>query len=233
MSTGKNTDNNFYKPQKATFYDLVRELSWVGLIIGLPTLCMGYLENGLNINNYHIVNANITAYLHADFYLGDKIYSCDILTDNDANSHKYNNYKYPIGSHIKLFYDFNTGYCRTEKFVNNLAIVGIVFLCLAFCSRLIFCYLHDKNNEHDESESQLNLHSYTELHSQSNTIDKNSVEYIYNSSVSIPETTQITINPSFIQPYGYNYIPKKTNNVILINKQANELYTFDEDNLQL
>jgi len=41
-------------------------------IIGIPMMSMGYLDN-MNANNYIIVHANITEYMHAQFYLKNKI----------------------------------------------------------------------------------------------------------------------------------------------------------------
>ena len=149
------------------------------LIIGIPMVSMGYLD-GMNANNYMIVHANITEYMHAQFYLKDKIAECHILTGNNVQTHQYYEYRYPIGSTIKLFYDFNTKMCRTEKFVTNLAIAGLFFFILSILLCTIACY-YDPITFYDGEENQ----TYTNV----NTTDK-----------SINDSTRKSINDSTNKP---------------------------------
>ena len=154
-------------------------------IIGIPMMSMGYLDN-MNANNYIIVHANITEYMHAQFYLKNKIAECHILTENNEKTHQYYEYKYPIGSTIKLFYDFNTKICRTEKFVTNLAIAGLFFFILSILVCTIGCYADVNASYEMNNNEQKQNQTYTNI----NTINDTDIEN-QNTKQNIPSAPPI------------------------------------------
>ena len=143
MSEYQIVNNNEIKNK---IIDLTRDLhitAWIFFIIGLPTFCMGYNDfTGINLNRYIKVNGKIDNIYHAIFTYNNVEQDCKFLiaepcgvTDNACDN--YGKLNYPIGSNITLYYDTQTAYCRTERFVNNLFIVGTVFLSL---SLILWCY---------------------------------------------------------------------------------------------
>lgn len=119
-------------------------LGILSFIIGLPTFCMGY-SNEININRYVKVDGTVSSSFHANFIFKNIKSDCRFLTGQycgltDKACNNYALYNYPIGQNLTLYYDISTGYCRTENFVNNLFIVGTVFLSI-FLMTLVICEL--------------------------------------------------------------------------------------------
>ena len=117
--------------------------SIVFFIIGLPILCMGYLNGKppLNLANYVKVKGTILSSNMASFNHKNNILTCRYLTEFDDSCissytcRKKREFYYPIGSNTTLLYLPSSGYCRTKQFTNNLAYIGSSFLglCILFC----------------------------------------------------------------------------------------------------
>jgi len=117
-------------------------LNIIFLIIGLPMFCMGYVDGGPNINRYIKVDATITGTYHAVFSYNNIKADCRFLTGENCGltseaCSNYAKFHYPIGKNLTLFYDTSIGYCRTEEFVNNLFIAGLVFLSAILLSCIV------------------------------------------------------------------------------------------------
>ena len=105
----------------------------------------------ININRYIKTYSYINDLYHAEFTYKNVKLNCRILTGTycgltEIACDNYAKINYPIGSNITLYYDMITGYCRPESFVNNLFIVGIVFLSLSFISLCRSNFLFHKYN---------------------------------------------------------------------------------------
>ncbi len=142
--------NSTFKENMKNIIILLLNFSVIALIIGLPTLCMGYNENiGININRYIKVNGHIISPFHAIFKNKNTLLNCRFLTSipcglTTTACNNYARIHYPIGSNITLFYDSTIGICRTTQFVNNLFYVGCTFLLLSILFKIIATYLVNK-----------------------------------------------------------------------------------------
>lgn len=142
MPVGNENDDDIEMPAKLYCCSILF------FIIGLPMFCMGYIKSNpsLNLAGYIHVSAVIKTPYTASFYYNSNKMECRYLTEfdgsclSDYTCKTYREYYYPINSNVSLLYLPSSGYCRTEKFVNNLAIAGIVFLgltmlcCIGMCT---------------------------------------------------------------------------------------------------
>ena len=154
MSNQEDTAQTHKDDIPLTFYCI----SILFFIIGLPMFCMGNFKgtSNYNIAGYVKVHGTFKTPYSASFHYQNNSLSCRYLTEFDSSCmseytcRKYREYYYPIGSNADLLYLPSSGYCRTEKFTNNLAIAGIAFLglCILSCAGMCISFRYCPNNDY-------------------------------------------------------------------------------------